>query len=454
MKYGPLGEMVERAMPHTEADPIGVYAAALSLWSSAISGRVRLYTGRPVVVWTVLVGRSSLGRKGYALRTAGASLAPSIGEYLDQRTRSGISSGPSLVHMLYTQEERTAASEGGSDGRLLLVEEEWAAVLKIAKRCRTFSQQMRAAWDGSPMRNRTKESYEEVLSPLLGFHGHITPGEWAQYISATDALGGTYNRMLPVAVERSKTLPYNHVPHYEESEALTDAYGWATARDRMVEFAPAAGRRYDEIRQFVDDRIAKMPEGLSCYFERSAEQVARVAAVLTAAERKTKISKKAVEAAWAFVRHSMLSVEQLVTQSADAPKMTQTKPLPDRLVAVLTAQGGEASRTWLLRKLGVPAADFAAAVSKLENVEEFTGETESGKGRPPVMYRLVGQEQKERQGDEEEVPEESPQASQSAAQPVTLRAVEPQPTRRRLPRTTPRPRATSETTTNPFLTAL
>lgn len=64
MKYGPLGEMVERAMPTSEADPVGVYAAAISVFSSAISGSVTMYNGRPVVVWTVLAGGFRLWQEG------------------------------------------------------------------------------------------------------------------------------------------------------------------------------------------------------------------------------------------------------------------------------------------------------------------------------------------------------------------------------------------------------
>ncbi|NEE33137.1 hypothetical protein G3M53_47815, partial [Streptomyces sp. SID7982] len=82
MKYGPLGDAIEAAMPTSEADPIGVWAASLSLYSAAISRRVRTEDRRPVVVWTVLAGRSAIGRKGYALGTATAILGRSIGGFI------------------------------------------------------------------------------------------------------------------------------------------------------------------------------------------------------------------------------------------------------------------------------------------------------------------------------------------------------------------------------------
>src|SRR4051812_803504 len=96
MKYGPIGDAVAKAAPDSEADPIGIYAATLALFSSSLGGRVLMDSGRPVVVWTVLAGKSALGRKGYALNTARKILNASIGKFIDTHAYSGISSGPSL----------------------------------------------------------------------------------------------------------------------------------------------------------------------------------------------------------------------------------------------------------------------------------------------------------------------------------------------------------------------
>jgi hypothetical protein len=59
MAYGPIGREVLDSQPYTEADPIGVHAALLALFSAAINGHVVQPGDRPVVVWTALVGRSS-----------------------------------------------------------------------------------------------------------------------------------------------------------------------------------------------------------------------------------------------------------------------------------------------------------------------------------------------------------------------------------------------------------
>jgi hypothetical protein len=401
MAFGPMGEAVKAAMPTSEADPIGVWAASLAMYSSAISRTVRLDNRRPVVVWTVLAGRSAIGRKGYAYNTANAVLGKTLGGFMRTRKRDGVSSGPSLVDMLSKMELDTVGEEGGIDGRTILVEEEWASVLKVQKRCSKFSTLFRTAWDGKPISNRTKkDGLQSVAQPLLGFHAHITPGEWAKYVSSSEALGGSYNRLLPVLVERSKMLPYNSRPIVPDTKPLQAAFEWATEEARVMRFSQEAGERYDEIRAIVEDRMSEMPELLASYMERAAEQVQRISAVLASTEMTEEISTAAVEAAWAFVSFSMASVEKLVKDAASdsGPKSMQA---PDDMIRdVLKRYGGEAQSSALLRALWgrMNAAGIKETVETMDDVE-MVKERSGGRGAPKTIYRLVGNEDQD-QGEE------------------------------------------------------
>lgn len=395
MKFGPMGEAVEAAMPTSEADPIGVWASCLSLYSAAISRTVRLDDRRPVVVWTVLAGRSALGRKGYALGTASAVMNKVIGGFMHTRKRSGVATGPSLVDMLSNLELETMGQDGGIDGRCLLVEEEWAAVLKDQKKCSKFSTMFRTAWDGKPISNRTKkDGLQSVAQPLLGFTAHITPGEWAKYVSASEALGGSYNRLLPVLVERSKMLPYDNRPQVPDTSELREAFEWAAEEERVMRFSTEAGKRYDEIRAIVENRMAAMPELLASYMERSAEQVKRVAAVLASTMMTEEIGPDAVEAAWAFVSKSMTSVETLVKDAATDGGSPQPMKSPEELIRdVLKRYGGEAKASDLLRALWgrMNAAGIKEAVEEMDDVE-VTQEKTGGRGAPKTIYRLISNE--------------------------------------------------------------
>src|SRR5690606_31785200 len=155
MRYGPIGDAVVAAEPHTEADPVGVYAAILALWSSAINGYVSTQDGRPVVCWTVLAGESALGRKGTALRVARNMVAPAIGDFLTARTAGGVSSGPSLTQLLYERQEETEVTEAGVDTLTITIEEEWSENLSRQSRGPTFASQLRTCWDGVTIRHTT-----------------------------------------------------------------------------------------------------------------------------------------------------------------------------------------------------------------------------------------------------------------------------------------------------------
>lgn len=399
MAYGPLGEAVEVAMPTSEADPIGVWAASLSLYSSAISRHVRLDNRRPVVVWTVLAGRSAIGRKGYALNTATAILSKVIGGFIHTRRRSGIGNGPTLVDTLSKLELDTVGQDGGIDGRAIIIEEEWAAVLKDQKRCSKFSTLFRTAWDGKPISNRTKkDGLQSVAQPLLGFHGHITPGEWAKYVSSSEALGGSYNRLLPVLVERSKMLPYNNKPQVPDTTALQESFEWATEETRIMSFTQEAGERYDEIRAEVEARMAELPELLASYMERAAEQVQRISAVLASTDMTEDIRPEAVEAAWAFVSYSMASVEKLVKDAASDGGTQRADKSPEDLIRdVLKRYGGEAKASDLLRPLWgkLNAAGIKDTVADMDDVEVVT-EKSPGRGAPKTIYRLIDPEDQEK----------------------------------------------------------
>ncbi|MFF8629698.1 DUF3987 domain-containing protein [Streptomyces werraensis] len=405
MKFGPMGDMVEAAMPTSEADPIGVWASSLSLYSAAISKWVRMDDRRPVVVWTVLAGRSALGRKGYALGTATALLNGVIGGFVHNRKRSGVANGPSLVDMLSKLELDTVGQDGGIDGRCILVEEEWAVVLKDQKKCSKFSGLFRNAWDGKPVSNRTKkDGLQSVAQPLLGFTAHITPGEWAKYVSSSEALGGSYNRLLPVLVERSKMLPYDNKWVLPDPTELKKAWEWAQEEERLMKFTPEAGERYDEIRAIVEDKMAELPELLASYMERSAEQVKRVASVLAATEMTEDISRDAVEAAWAFVSYSMASVEKLVKDAATDGASGKPLKTPEELIRdVLKRYGGEAKASDLLRPLWgkLNAAGIKDAVEGMDDVE-VRKEKSEGRGAPKIVYRLLDADELEKRQKAEE----------------------------------------------------
>ncbi|WP_051779269.1 DUF3987 domain-containing protein [Streptomyces sp. NRRL S-241] len=399
MGYGPIGAAVRTAMPHTEADPLGVHAAMLALYSAAINGKVMQPDGRPVVIWTALAGRSMVGRKGFALSTAEAVLQDAIGEWLSLRRQGGISSGPALVQTLFETEQDSLTSEGGLDGRTLVIDEEWPTTLQLTKRCPKYSGVLRTSWDGKRVSNVTKKDGKRleitVNEPSLGFHAHIQPALWSKFISATEAAGGSYNRILPVMVERSKRLRRrdyktgNPLDEIKVSASLRLAYEWACKETRHMELSDASADRYDDIRAEYEDALEELPEDVSCFIERSGEQVMRVACVLTAAERKTVVTVKALNAAKAFVDYSVASVKQLISQT-NVVKSRTIQPLDVKIRQKLEMYGGEMTSTQLYRALSsrYTAAQILNTAEDMEDVE-VAEQRVRRPGANPIIFRLV-----------------------------------------------------------------
>ncbi|MEN8656395.1 hypothetical protein ABCR94_38930 [Streptomyces sp. 21So2-11] len=397
MAYGPIGAAVKGAMPYTEADPVGVHAAVLALYSAALNGNILQPNGRPSVVWTALAGRSRVGRKGYALSTAEAIVRDAIGDFLVLRRQGGISSGPSLVQTLYETEQDSLTQEGGMDGRTVIVDEEWSTSLKLTNRCPKYSGVLRTAWDGGRVSNVTKKDGQRVEvtvdTPALGFHVHIQPAAWAKYISITEAQGGSYNRILPVMVERSKLLRTaknrrNPLSDIKVSASLRLGYEWARKETRQMELSEAAAEHFDDLRAEYEDIMDELPEEVSCFIERADEQVMRVACVLTAAERKTLISVKALKAARAFVEFSIASVKQLISQS-NVQKARTVLPLDQKIREKLLIHG-EMTSTLLYRALSsrYPADQIFSTASDMADVQVEQVRT-NRPGQNPVIFRLV-----------------------------------------------------------------
>jgi hypothetical protein len=321
--YGPIGQAVEEVTPFLEADPVGVYLTALSMFSAAIGGTVRVASRgstRPVLLWSCLVAGTGRG-KGTALRAAQHITRTALGRFLATHTTSGITSGASLVNYLFEQAEATEETESGRDVRALVIEEEWSEVLRRVKRDPSFTAKLRAAWDGAPIRNTTKEAAQNVDDPALVMHTHITPSDWSRYVGAVEAGGGSYNRLLPVLLRS--------VPMLDDEDAqlpdvdgwdLADAYAWTMARKRTIRLTDDARPLWQTIRRYARIISESLPEDQAVFIERTAEHALRVAACLAASECSEQIDRECLFAAFSLVRYSVQS----------AVSITKERPSPRR----------------------------------------------------------------------------------------------------------------------------
>jgi hypothetical protein len=165
--------------------------------------------------FVVLVGGTSIGRKGTALVAIKNLLKELDLHWLSNRVRDGFQSGEAIVHEIRdpsstrTRSGRVVPDPGESDKRLQIIEEEFARVLVIGNRQQnTLSLTLRKAWDSPEwLHTSGKNSSEIATGPHISLIGHITPEELRKCLDEVENRNGFSNRILWLAVERTKVVP-------------------------------------------------------------------------------------------------------------------------------------------------------------------------------------------------------------------------------------------------------
>jgi hypothetical protein len=216
--YGLGGRIVRAIEPQTEADPVAILAQLLVAYGNVIGHHAQRRVGATshhTNEFVLLVGPSAKGRKGSSwdyVEEIFRAIEPS---WVDARLHSGMSSGEGILWQIRDDLTETSPSgevivteRGVRDKRLLVVESEFALVLRVlAREGNTLSAIVRACWDGKTLQTMTRNSPLRATNPHVSVIGHITTDELLRYVNATELANGFQNRFLLFAVRRTKLLP-------------------------------------------------------------------------------------------------------------------------------------------------------------------------------------------------------------------------------------------------------
>ena len=216
--YGLAGDFVRLVEPHTEASRMALLAQFLVYFGNII-GRSAYYKIEGDKQFTncfcVLVGKTASGRKGTSF-----GRVKEVFRGLDERHEtecvvSGLASGEGLLYHIRDATFKTnkdgevIADAGVSDKRLLVVEGEFANVLRVQGReGNTLSAFIRNLWDSGNARSLTKSSPLRTTNAQVSIIGHITQTELLITLSEVESANGYANRFMFFAVERDKFLPH------------------------------------------------------------------------------------------------------------------------------------------------------------------------------------------------------------------------------------------------------
>lgn len=207
---GLAGEIVATIEPYSEADPAALLVQMLAAFGCAVGRRPHAMVGATrhgTNLFATVVGRSAKSRKGDSWTPNERLFSIADPEWVSTRIKSGLSSGEGLVKQVRDAVEKDD-DPGEADKRLLVVEPEFARVLKMASReGNVLSTTLRDAWDGRNLGSLTKSSEMRATTPHISLIAHVTAEELRRELTATEAANGFANRFLFVAARRAQLLP-------------------------------------------------------------------------------------------------------------------------------------------------------------------------------------------------------------------------------------------------------
>jgi hypothetical protein len=211
--HGLAGAIVEKIAPHTESDPIAILIQLL-VCCGALIGRGAHFRVEATLhhpnEFVVLAGDSAKARKGSSFDHV-ARLLSDADPAFQSRLTTGLSSGEGLI---WAVRDPQGSDPGALDKRLLVVEPEFASVLKATGReLSTLSPTLRSAWDGRPLALLTRTAPARATSAHISIIGHITQTELRRHTTTVEIAKGFLNRFVFAAVRRVRLLPEGGDPH-------------------------------------------------------------------------------------------------------------------------------------------------------------------------------------------------------------------------------------------------
>ncbi|SFQ66810.1 hypothetical protein SAMN05421810_11234 [Amycolatopsis arida] len=123
-----LGHLVHQVEPTSEADPVAILASLICAAGVYLGQGPHVRAGddpHPLLVWPLIIGRTSAGRKGTSWSTARRLIAAADDEFTRTNIKSGLSSGEGLAQCFALPDNADPAG-GERDLRLMVMESEWA----------------------------------------------------------------------------------------------------------------------------------------------------------------------------------------------------------------------------------------------------------------------------------------------------------------------------------------
>ncbi len=406
--HGPVGRVVSKLAPETEADPAALLLNLLAAIGNIVGRTAYTMAGSDMhypSLYTVLVGDTSDGRKG----TSWSTVRPIVNDLDPQWSKkcqcAGVSTGEGLISTIQDATEelqqvrdregvkgyRTVTRPGTDDKRVMICDGEFAQTIRVMQRDgNTLSAVFRNAWDcPGVLELKTKGVTSRATKPHVGFMGMITGDELARTLNKGDIHNGVANRVLWLYTRRSQFLPrggkLDQIDISTEMSELRQA----------IELAREGGvRDFDESAYSLwDSEYIRLTSGRRGAFGaatgRAAPYVKRLALLFSLLDGAREIGEQHLRAALALWRYCEDSARFLFGDGgvrADAKKI---------LIALRALDGREMSRSEITAQVfkgRITAAELDGALAALKGAGLAEGRTEKTAGRSSEIWFAVTRE--------------------------------------------------------------
>lgn len=406
--HGMAGDLVRAIEPSSEADPAALLFQTIVGFGNMI-GRTAHFrveaTQHFANEFVTLVGRTSKGRKGTSWSQINRTLRSAEEEWATERIQSGLSSGEGAIwavrdpvkKMERVKErgeapryEEVEVDAGVRDKRLLIVEPEFASVLKhIERQGNTLSATLRQAWESGDLRTMVKNSPARATGAHISLIGHCTAEELRRYLSTTEMASGFGNRIMWVAVKRSKSLPEGGLPDARALDDVQVRLGQAMAfAKRQGEMKRDDGAR--EIWRAVYDELSGDRPGLGgAMLGRAEAHTMRLAMIYALLDQSPDIQADHMLAALALWDYASQSVRYVFGDSLG-------DPVADDLLRLLRSNPEGLTRTEIMGYFGRNQSTdrIGRALGLLQQFKLAEGRKSPSGGRPVERWFALKQEPK------------------------------------------------------------
>jgi hypothetical protein len=393
------GELVHKLGPQSEADPVALLIQTLVAFGNVI-GRTAHFRVEGDVhylnLFAVLVGETAKARKGTSWGRIRWVFDQIETEWAGTRIMSGLSSGEGLIWNVrdpimarekvkergrVTAIQEYEADAGEADKRLLVLEPEYAVVLRqIERNGNTLSAVLRQGWETGNLRTLTKNSPVKATGAHLSMVGHVTAEELCRYLSSTEAASGFANRFLWLCVRRSKCLP--------DGGELQQLRPYVETLTKLVAFGRTVGemhrdKKAKELWHQVYPELSEGKPGLAgALLARGEAQTMRLACLYALLDKRRQVEARHLKAALALWSYCERSVRFIFGESLG-------DEIADELLAILREKAEGLTRTDIRdtfsRHAGATRIDRALALLQRLGLVECRKENTTG-GRPPERW--------------------------------------------------------------------